>query len=76
MSKSHAKRDRGPQNLGPSGDLFEVPKLSLHGIYIPNGCKHLFLQSFYWSEANSHKPLKKEKKISGIERLVLPFPDT
>jgi hypothetical protein len=52
-------------------------KLSLHGIYIPNGCKRfkLFLQLIYWSEANSHKPLKNEKKISGIERLVLPFPD-
>ena len=32
------------------------------------------LQLFYGSEANSHKPLKNEK-ISGIERLSLPFPD-
>jgi hypothetical protein len=48
-----------------------------NGIYIPNGCKHfkLFLQLFYGSEANSNKPLKNEK-LSGIERLVLPFPDT
>ena len=38
------------------------------------GCKHfnVFLQLFYGNEANSNKPLK----ISGIERLVLPFPDT
>jgi hypothetical protein len=28
------------------------------------------------SEPNSNKLLKNEKKISGIERLVLPFPDT
>ena len=27
------------------------------------------------SEENSHKQLKNEKKISVIERLVLPFPD-
>ena len=53
------------------------PKLSSHGIYIPNGCKHfkVLLQLFYGNEANSNKPLK-NKKISGIERLVLPFPDT
>ena len=46
------------------------------GVYIPNGCKHfkVFLQLFYGNEANSDKPLK--KKIYGIERLVLPFPDT
>ena len=46
-------------------------------LYIPNGCKHfkiLFI-FFYGNEANSNKPLKNEK-ISGIERLVLPFPDT
>ena len=51
------------------------PKLSSHGIYIPNGCKHFkaFLQLFHGSEANSNKPLKIEK-ISGLERLVLPFP--
>ena len=57
--------------------VFWVPKLSSHGIYIPNGCKHfkVFLQLFYGNEANSNKPLK-NKKISGIERLVLPFPDT
>ena len=35
-----------------------------------------FLQIFHGSEENSNKPLKNEKKISGIERLVLPFPDT
>ena len=35
-----------------------------------------FLQLFHGSEVNSNKPLKNEKKISGIERLVLPFPDT
>ena len=41
------------------------------GVYIPNGCKHfkVFLQLFYGNEANSNKP-------SGIQRLVLPFPDT
>ena len=67
-------------NLGgcrnPSGD-FVVPKLSSHGIYIPNGCKHfkIVLHLFYENEANSNTPLKNEK-ISGIERLILPFPDT
>ena len=47
------------------------------GVYIPNGCKRfkVFLQLFDGNEANSDKPLK-NKKISGIERLVLPFPDT
>ena len=35
----------------------------------------VFLQLFHGSKANSNKPLKNEK-ISGIERLVLPFPDT
>ena len=70
LSKSHAKRVWGPQNLPKD------PKLSSHGIYIPNGCKHfkVFLQFFYGNEANSNKPLK-NKKISGIERLILPFPD-
>ena len=56
-----------------------LPKdLSLHGIYIPNGCKHfkIFLKLFYGNEANSNKPLKNEKNNSGNERLVLPFPDT
>ena len=64
LSKSQAKKVWGP-------------KLSSHGIYIPNGCKHfkLFLQLCYGSEANSNKLLKNEK-ISGIERLVLPFPHT
>ena len=63
--------------FGPSG-YFGVPKPSSHGIYIPNGCKHLkvFLQLSYGIEAKSHKPLKNGKKKSGIERLVLPFPDT
>ena len=44
---------------------------------IPNECRHfkVFLQSFNGSEANSNKPMKNEK-ISGIERLGLPFPDT
>ena len=48
------------------------------GVYIHNVCKHfkVFLQLFYGNEANSDKPLKNKKKISGIERLVLPFPDT
>ena len=57
--------------------ILKVPKLSSHGIYIPNGCKHSkeFLQLIYGIEANSHKPLKNEK-ISGIERIVLPFPNT
>ena len=32
-----------------------------------------FLQLSYGNEANSNKPLK---KITGIERLVIPFPDT
>ena len=27
-------------------------------------------------KANPNKPLKNEKKVSGIVRLVLPFPDT
>ena len=47
------------------------------GIYIPNECKHfkVVLQLFYGSEANSHNSLKNEK-LSGIERLVLLFPDT
>ena len=35
-----------------------------------------FLQLFHGSEANSNKPLKNDKKNSGIDRLVLPFPDT
>ena len=35
----------------------------------------VFLQIFYECEANYNKPLKNEKK-SGIESLVLPFPDT
>ena len=58
-------------------EILQVPKLSSHGIYIPNGCKHfrVFLELFHGGEANSNKPLKNEKKISGIERLVLPFPD-
>jgi hypothetical protein len=34
------------------------------------------LQLFYGDEANSNKPLKNKNKISGIERLDLPFPDT
>ena len=44
--------------------ILQVPKLSLLGIYIPNGCKHfkLFLQLFYCSEGNSHEPLKNFKK--------------
>ena len=54
-----------------------MPKLSSHGIYIPNGYKHfeVFLTLFYVNEGNSNKLLK-NLKISGIERLVLPFPDT
>ena len=36
----------------------------------------LSLQLFHGSKKNFNKPLKNEKKISGIERLVLPFPDT
>jgi hypothetical protein len=61
---------------GPKID-FVGPQLSSHGIYIPNGRKHLkvFLQLFHGNEAKSNKPLKNQK-ISGIERLVLPFPDT
>ena len=49
---------------GPSGD-FAVPKLSLHGIYIPNGCKQLkvILQLFYGSQANSNEPFKNEKNL-------------
>ena len=49
--------------FGPSG-YFGAPKPSSHGIYIPNGCKHLkvFLQLFYGIEAHSNKPLKNEKK--------------
>ena len=45
---------------------------------MPNGCKHfkVFLELLYGGEANYNKPLKKEKNISGIERLVLPFLDT
>ena len=35
-----------------------------------------FLQLFHGSEANSNKPLKNDKKKSGIDRLALPFPDT
>ena len=36
------------RTFGPSGDC-AVPKLSSHGIYIPNGCKHfkILLQLFY-----------------------------
>ena len=51
------------KSFSPLGD-FAVPKLSSHGIYIPNGCKNLkvFLQLFHGSEANSKKPLKNEKK--------------
>ena len=51
LSKSHAKKVWGP-------------KLSLHGIYIPNGCKHfkIVLQLFYGIETNSNKPLKNLKK--------------
>ena len=48
----------------------------LDPVYIP--CKHfkVFLQIFYGNEVNSIEPIKMKKKISGIERLVLPFPDT
>ena len=66
------------RQYGPLGD-FAVPKLFLHGIYIPNVCKHFkyFCNHFMgMHEANSNKPLKNIKKISGIERLVLPFLDT
>ena len=35
----------------------------------------VFLQLFYGTVANSNKLLK-NKKISKIEKLVLPFPDT
>ena len=36
-----------------------------------------YFNIFYWNEANSNKPLKiKNKNISGIEKLVLPVPDT
>ena len=71
-SKSHAKTVWGPKVLR---EILQVPKLSSHGIYIPNGCKHfkVFLQFINGSEANK---LLKNEKISGIERLVLPFPDT
>ena len=43
---------------------FAVPKLSSHGIYIPNGCKHfeILLQLFYGNKANSNKTLRKSKK--------------
>ena len=43
------------------------PKLSSHGIYIPNGCKDFkgFLELFYWNEANSNKPLK--NRIKSLE---------
>ena len=45
--------------------------------FLANGCKHfkVSLQLFYGSEGNYKKPLINEN-ISGIERLVLPFPDT
>jgi hypothetical protein len=54
-----------------------MPKLSSHGIYISNGYKHfkVFLKLFFGNESNSNKLLK-NLKIFGIERLVLPFPDT
>ena len=51
--------------LNPIRRQFGDRKISSHGIYIPNGCKHfkVFLQLFHGSEANSNKPLKNEKKI-------------
>ena len=41
-----------------------------------NTIKYFYNYFMGMHEANSNKPLKNIKKISGIERLVLPFPDT
>ena len=51
----------------PSGN-FAVPKLSLHGIYIPNGCKNFKVLLFYnclmgmKQTLISHEKLEKWKK--------------
>ena len=44
-------------------------KLSLHGIYIPNGCKHfkILLQLFYGNKANSNKTLRTSKKGTAFQ---------
>ena len=41
-----------------------------------NTSKYFYNHFMGMHEANSNKPLKNIKKISGIQRLVLPFPDT
>ena len=65
LSKSHLKRVWGFCRY--------LPKLSLYGIYIPNGCKprlyslgckhfKILLKLFYENNANSNKKLRKSKK--------------
>ena len=49
--------------------VYCVNPISLHRIYIPNGCKHfkVLLQIFYGNEVNSNKPLKNEKNLWNCE---------
>ena len=54
------RRKFGDRKISQRSEILQVPKLSLHGIYIPNGCKQLF----YENKANSNTTLRKSTQGS------------